>query len=131
MWFKEHFFLWSILFFVILTIATSFYRFYYLSDYTVTYETECDPYQNECFAYCGAESCENPFYYSRVTRQASTIKNLCGVDITECAEATTCGVNEPNCFATYCTENDCDKFDIADKPYSEEESIKKLNEFPI
>ena len=113
--FKEHFLTYTLVPLVVLMIGASYMRFMVIQDYVVAYEGDCDPIVNDCFVGCDNEDCTEEYYYSIVTRHTSDIRNLCGVDISDCETTNTCTVDESECFITHCdfeSEGDvCDTLD--------------------
>lgn len=108
MWFKRHFFSLTLIILFTLTVSASFFRFFFLNDYTVTYEAECTEGTDGCFHYCLDDNCQEIFYYHYITRNASTLKSLCGPDITNCDGASACLPDEEMCFETYCSGDECE-----------------------
>ena len=86
----------------ILTAAASFHRFVIETDYLVNYEGPCDPETDSCYVDCVDEECSEEYYYTVIERHANEIFALCGPDITDCAAAETCPIDEPTCSIRYC-----------------------------
>lgn len=105
-------------------VAVSYYRFMVIYDYTVSYdEGDCDPYTESCFVYCEDEECSEPFYYTSIYRDASTLVALCGDDITDCDEAYYCQEDEVSCEIVYCDSStgldECEMLTEADEPFDD------------
>ena len=107
-----HFFGITVFVLTVLFIATSFYKFVVLHDYTVSYEGDCNPEESSCYIYCETDQCDEPFYYTIIERDASRLYNLCGSDVTTCDEAYTCTADE-SCAIFFC-EPDKDGTDACD-----------------
>jgi hypothetical protein len=106
---KKYFLTYTLVPLFIISIIASVYRFMILNDYLVTYEIDCDPASTSCFVGCENEECSEEYYYQLVTREASKIESLCGVDITNCESANYCQTNEPHCVVEQCdaSNNEC------------------------
>ncbi len=117
--FSRHFLTIVLVPFLILAVVTSFYRFMILGDYEVTYEVECDPYGQSCYVWCEDDVCEEPFYYSYVSRSANDVEQLCGEDITDCELASVCTSTESSCLITYCDDEECDTLSPEDESLEE------------
>lgn len=114
--FKRYFLWYTILPLLILALAASYYRFMVLNAFEVVYEAECDPYSEQCFAWCEDEACTDIYYYKYVSRQVSDIHRLCGPDITDCEAALFCTDEEEMCSIDYCVDGseDCETLTEAD-----------------
>jgi hypothetical protein len=86
---------------VVLAIASSYYRYMVLHDYTVAYEGDCDPETQSCFSDCADDECTELYYFSIIERQANEIENLCGSEVTTCDAAYNC-TNVESCTITFC-----------------------------
>lgn len=85
----------------VVLLISLFYRFHVQQDYLVSYEGDCDPVTQSCFVYCETEECSDPFYYSIIERNADRLSNICGDDVTACAEAYSCS-NDTSCSVYFC-----------------------------
>ncbi len=103
---------------LLFAVLASFYRFWYLKDYNVTYEAECDPYTEECFYYCEEDSCDDIYYYKYITKHANDLYPLCGADITDCEAAATCDGGSVQCEVEYCYDDpdSCENLKEFDQP---------------
>ncbi len=120
MHFQNYFLSYTVVPLLLLTIATSYYRFVIIEDYAVAYEGECDPYTQTCFVGCEDETCAEEYYYSYVERRATAVSELCGDTIEGCDEANFCGVGENRCSVTFCdpdTDIGCEVLTERDIPY--------------
>ena len=109
MYFRKHFLFFTLLPLLLLSIAASYYRFSVLEDYRVAYEVDCDPETSSCYIGCEDDECTEVYYYNYIQRDADTIMNLCGPDITDCDAAAACGNDEPNCSIEFCSvDEECD-----------------------
>jgi len=103
---KHNIFLYVLLIGVIISIASSFYFFYFKKDFNFIVETKCNPETETCFY----RDCTNPddcppngfSYYNTYTLRARDFK-ACGVN-EDCLEACTTGAI--SCTKTECTESD-------------------------
>ena len=103
---KHSKFLYVLLTCVILSIASSFYFFYFKKDFNFIIETKCIPELETCFH----RDCTNPdncppnglSYYNTYTLRANDFK-FCGVN-EDCLLSCTSG--SINCTKTQCTESD-------------------------
>gem|GEM_PF-1636729 len=97
--------------FVILTVLGSLYRFIIIQDYLVTYEIDCDPETQYCYTGCEDDECFEEYFYQEIERHASMLLHLCGADISDCEDASTCTAGELECTVTTCdltdTFNEC------------------------
>lgn len=91
---------------LILMVGTSYFRFVVIKDYLVSYETDCEPSEQSCYVGCDNDDCSEIYHYAIITRQAKTIENLCGVDITDCSAANSCTNSETSCLIEYCDESE-------------------------
>lgn len=108
---RHNVFFYLIALFLVLTAAASYYRFIVLSDFMVSYEVDCSPYNSSCFVGCEDDGCESEYYYKLITRQASEIEGLCGQDITDCEAAQSCQATALDCSVSFCSPDirDCDR----------------------
>lgn len=102
MHFKKYFLIYTIVPFLILVSAASYYRFMVLNDYMVSYEGVCDPLTEHCFIGCEDEECSIEYYYTEIRRHAVDIYNLCGNDISDCDAAQSCSLSDRACSITHC-----------------------------
>lgn len=99
----NQFTLYAVIGLLILTISVSYYRFIVLHDYDVSYEIDCDPAQSSCYIGCEDEECMETYFYARMQKYAPNIKNQCGLDITDCPDASECLPSDNGrCLITYC-----------------------------
>lgn len=114
----ENFLFYALFALVLLTASASYFRYMVLHDYLVAYEGECDPATNHCYVGCDNEECSEEYYYAIVTREATEIERLCGIDISDCEAANSCTVAETDCSISFCdinTEADsCEDINIKD-----------------
>lgn len=102
---------------LVLAVTASFYRFYFLQDYQVKNEIECDPYTESCYVWCEDADCIEPYYYAYTTRSAQELKSLCSTeDINDCDEAWYCDPTEIACEVEYCDpeSGDCEDLTVLD-----------------
>ncbi len=110
--------------FVILSSSTSYYRFVVLDDYLVSYEGECDPYEQICFIGCEDDECTSEYYYSQVEKYAPNVFEQCGEDITDCENAYVClPEDDEKCNITFCNPEFND--DACEKLTGEDYIVKK------
>lgn len=107
MHFKKYILLYTLIPILILTVATSYYRFMVLYDYIAAYEGECDPYTESCFVGCEDEDsvfgeCNSEYYYTKIQRNAHDLIALCGESIVGCEMASVCTAGEEKCSVTFC-----------------------------
>jgi hypothetical protein len=101
---KKYFLLYTLLPLLTLAGGASYLRFMISYDYLVSYEVACDEFSQSCFLYCEDEECVEPFYYSKIELDASSLRSICGVeaDVSKCEAASTCQPNDISCSVTYC-----------------------------
>ena len=99
---KNNFFSVTILVLLLLMTATGYYRFVLITDYTVSYQGDCDPLVASCFVGCEDDDCTETYYYAIIERPATEILNLCGEDITNCDAAYSCPKGLAACVVTFC-----------------------------
>lgn len=103
--FKKHFLKFTLVPLFILSILACYFRFVVHKDYLITFESDCDPYLEKCFVGCEDEECNEEYFYTLMTREATEVEDLCGVDITECDEVYSCPLNrEVFCQVEYCSD---------------------------
>ena len=100
--FRNNFFLLTLLLVVVISLFLSYNRFIAHKDYIVRYEGFCDPAVSDCFVYCEDDECAEPFYYSWMTKYAPDLYNQCGSDITDCEAAFECFPDDRECAIVYC-----------------------------
>jgi hypothetical protein len=100
---KKYFLLYTIIPLMVLSVASSYYRFMVIEDYIAEYEVDCNPEENTCFIGCEDDNCSINYYYSVVTKKASNLLMQCGPDITNCQSAQTClATDGEDCTINYC-----------------------------
>lgn len=120
-WLREHFFSYTIVTLLLFVTLISYARFMVLHDYTVEYETDCDPYTESCFIGCEDDECTEEYYYANIQKYAPNIKAGCGADITDCDLAYQCGSQDGDqCEIVYCDsaideEGVCEELTEADR----------------
>jgi hypothetical protein len=119
--FKNHVLLTVLVPLLVLTVAAAYYRAFVSHEYILTYEGECDAYEESCYVSCTDDACSEPFYYSLMTRSAAGITELCNTDnITECEAAYTCLPEEAGCEINFCDPSDesaeCEVLEATDRP---------------
>lgn len=120
--FYNNFFLYVFIFFIILFIISSFYRFIIKHDYLVGYEGVCDTTIEKCFiGYEEGDSGVEEYYYSKMIKSEFDLYRECGKDITDCEAANMCLPEDRECSVTYCEAGIDDN--ICTTPI--EESIKQ------
>lgn len=103
LWFRQHFFSFTIVILLLLTAGVSYVRFMMLHDYVVAYEGDCDPYTQSCFIGCEDDECTEEYYYSAVQKYAPNVEAQCGPDITDCDAAYECLPEDGDqCEIVYC-----------------------------
>lgn len=128
MFFKRYFLTLTLVPLLLITATATYYRFVVLKNYDITYEVECDPYMENCFASCEERACEDPFYYKYITKHASDLSQLCGEDITDCPAAATCKEGQISCKVTYCFDDPqgCEDLDAEDKDSKDTEFFQEI-----
>lgn len=109
MQFKKYILLYTLIPLLILTIASTYYRFAVIHDYVVSYEGECDPYKSSCFVGCEDEECTQKYFYTKIERHASDLVRLCGDNVVGCEFSDICSEGEFQCKIEYCGDGDCDE----------------------
>ncbi len=129
---------WFLLLLVVLFVLTSYYRFLVIHDYSVGYETECDPYTQTCFVGCEDDECTSEYYYSKINKYAPNLFEQCGNDITDCEKAHKCLPEDgTQCTITFCNSeiNDGTCEDLTEDDYIEEndpaENVEIVSETEI
>jgi hypothetical protein len=85
----------------------------------VEYEVECDPLSQACFVGCEDEDCTEEYYYSIVEKYADTVLKQCGLDITDCEQASVCLPDEQStCSITLCNP------DVGEECYTETSTVE-------
>ena len=105
---KNHVFSFAIVVLLVLSVATSYFKFVYSHDYFATYETECDPESSSCFVWCEETDieCSDPYYYAYIERYAADLRDECGESVVDYDFAHNCSIQpEKSCVVEYC-END-------------------------
>jgi hypothetical protein len=98
---------------LILFVGASYVRFVILYDYTVAYESDCDPLTASCFIGCEDEECTEQYYYKLMSKNAKNLHAQCGSDITDCEAATYCLAEEAlTCQETYCDSENGDECSV-------------------
>ena len=126
-WFRQHFFLCTLIAFLSFAVAVSYVRFMVLHDYVVAYEGDCDPYAESCFIGCEDDECTEQYYYSSIQKYAPNVQAQCGTDITDCDAAYTClSEDGSDCEISYCDpvidgEDACETLTEVDMPEEEAE----------
>lgn len=105
---KDHLLTLVILPLMVLFIASSYYRFMVMQDYTIGYEGDCNPYTQNCYYYCDEwddadpdndDECAEPFYYSWIDRHAGMIYNTCAPEWEAQCEAAALCIDGEECEA--------------------------------
>lgn len=86
----------------IFVVVASFYRFLVAEDYIVEYEGACDPVIESCFVGCTDDECTESYYYTVVRKYAADVQAQCGVDFSDCEQASVCLETDRECEITYC-----------------------------
>jgi len=102
--FRKHFFSYILIIAILANVGFSYYRFIIMHDYLVGYEGTCDPKTEKCFTGCTDDACTESYYYSQMRKYEPDLFAECGVDITDCEEASVCLSNDRDCSITYCDE---------------------------
>ncbi len=127
---KSKFLIFGFLFLVLGVLSYMYFRIFFLHDYTVQSEIDCDPYVEECFIYecdklaneCTGDPDQDIFYYKKIKRYAGTVP-ICSESDQNCSELlATCGESEHRCEYVYC---DTDGGDDCTNP------IEFIEEHPI
>lgn len=113
MGFKKRFLLYTLVPLFVFFITVSYYRFFVIHDYVISYESECDPNKYDCFKKCADDACTSQTYYKVVEKYAPIILHECGATVEDCSFAKVCTKQNGNlCVVTYCDPlkglNDCD-----------------------
>lgn len=87
---------------MIFVVVCSFYRFLVAGNYIVEYEGACDPLTEECFIGCVDDECSESYYFTMVRKYAADVQASCGVNFSDCAEASVCLPSDRACEVTYC-----------------------------
>lgn len=107
---KRFFFAYLVVFLSVLFVAVSFFRFVYLNDFIVTYESSCDPDTESCYAGCLDDECSEGYPYKYMQKHATDITNRCDLnDIENCDAAHHCLETDTMCEVSYCAplEEEC------------------------
>jgi hypothetical protein len=120
--FREYFFYYLLLVFILITGVFSYFRFIVYHDYVVYYEGECDPTVESCFVGCEDDECTNEYPYSKVQKYAPDVIRECGNYITDCPEANICLPTDQECSITYC-DPEIDSVDCAMNEPDQETSL--------
>lgn len=94
---------------VVFVVVASFYRFLVAGNYIVEYEGACDPLTEACFVGCVDDECSESYYFTMVHKYAADVQANCGLDFSDCEEASICLPSDRECEVTYCgpdTETD-------------------------
>lgn len=100
--FKKHPLVYILLPLCVLSLASSFYRFFVTEDYIVEYEAPCDPEMKKCFIGNDKTTGEQ-YFYSQGHKQATVLRTECGINIADCELAGICAATDKDCSITYCT----------------------------
>jgi len=100
---------------IAISVGVTYWRIMIQKDYVVEAQTDCDPYEEECFLWeCDPESTvegeactgdpeEDSWYFKVVRRNASKIP-LCDPETDETCDPWTCEEGEKDCEEEFCTE---------------------------
>lgn len=103
MHFKRFLFTYAVAFFITLFIASAFFRFVYLRDFEVSYESSCDPTTSSCYIGCIDEECTETYPYKYMHKHATDITKRCGSeDIESCEAAHYCFEEDSVCEVSFC-----------------------------
>lgn len=123
MHFKKYFLLYTLIPLLVLSAATSYYRFMVIHDYTAEYEGNCNPETNSCFIGCEDDECTNEYYYKIMSKNASDLIEQCGTNITECEFAHIClPKNDESCTISYCDPIDGEECAAVTEEYNTDNS---------
>ncbi|MFT5849491.1 MAG: hypothetical protein ACI9H6_000300 [Patiriisocius sp.] len=112
--FTKYFLVYAVVPLLLFVVTASYYRFIVINDYVVSYEGDCDPTAESCFIGCEDDECTEEYFYSVVERHASEIKEICGVDITDCDDSYECPAEGTKCFISYCDDSEDECSNITD-----------------
>lgn len=113
---KSKIFFWVMGLLIIASIGATYYRIMIKKDYIIESQTDCDPYEQECFVWeCDPESTvegeacvedpeENIWYFKVVRRNASQIP-LCDPNTDEECDPWKCEEGESDCEEMLCSED--------------------------
>lgn len=110
MHFRRFFFTYALVFFITLFLAVAFFRFIYLKDFKISYESECDPSISSCFIGCTNEECTETYPYKYILKHATDITKRCDLnDIENCEAAHICLREDKICEISFCNvlEEEC------------------------
>jgi hypothetical protein len=100
---KRFLFSYALILFIVLFIASSFFRFVYLKDFEVSYESSCDPTTTSCYIGCNNDECTETYPYKYIQKHATDIINRCGAeDIENCEAAHHCLEEDRVCEVSFC-----------------------------
>lgn len=99
---RDNILLYTLIALVVLLVGASDFRFILAQDYVAAYEGACDPAASVCFIGCEDDACTEEYYYANVEKYAADLYAQCGADITDCASANACQINDRKCSVTYC-----------------------------
>lgn len=103
--FKKYILFYTAVPLLVLTVATSYYKFFVLHDYLVTYKVDCNPYESSCFVGCDDYGCVETYYYASVERKAADFLLICGQSVLGCEAAAVCLEWEGQCQVSYCQDD--------------------------
>ena len=125
--FRDHFFSYILVLFIIIVFFLSFYRFMIKHDYIVGYQGSCDPATGKCFMSCDDDTCTKPDYYSEIQKYEPDLYKECGKDITNCDAASVCLPTDRKCSITYCNKSTSDNDNTCQTPLDTTQSNTQNN----
>jgi hypothetical protein len=118
--FSKYFFVYTILPLLVLSVAASYFRFIFTTDYLVSFEGWCDQESESCFVnsyfdeeceYDTEDGCTIEYTYKLVKKPVSDFMYQIAqcsentfLDPMECEIVDVCGYDEPECSIEYCDQ---------------------------
>lgn len=102
-------------FIILVSVGVTYFRIMVKRDYVVEAQTDCDPYENQCFVWecdpqstvegeaCTGDPESDTWYFQVAKRNARNIP-LCNPETDENCNPWTCSENEKDCEAVFCNE---------------------------
>jgi len=102
-------------FIILVSVGVTYFRIMVKRDYVVEAQTDCDPYEKNCFVWAcdpastvEGEACtgdvESDTWYFQVARRNASRIPLCDPETDENCDPWTCEENEKDCEAVFCDE---------------------------
>lgn len=98
----------------VFVLVASYSRFIVTENYTVQYESVCEPETESCFARCIDDECSEMEFYALAIKNAYDVKAQCGTNVLECEAASECLSTDRLCEITYCSAETSEGGDSCD-----------------